>query len=149
MVKKIVLGALLAGLIGVLVIGAVIRTQDKTSRNEGGQGAGNGSGQGTGSGRVSAADWVTVDAAVAALDASELSLNVDGDAVTIQGRAWSYAQDAGLMFSTGDRLRLTGFYDESGLFEPGRIENLSTGQTVVLRDDGGRPMWAGGGRGQG
>jgi hypothetical protein len=141
MVKKIVLGALLVGLIGVLVIGAVIRTRDKTS--------GNGGGQGAGGGRVSAADWVTVDAAVEVLDDSGLRLSADGETVTIQGRAWSYAQDAGLAVSTGDRLRLTGFYDESGLFEPGQIENLTTGQMVVLRDDGGRPLWAGGGRGQG
>jgi hypothetical protein len=141
MVKKIVLGVLLAGLIGVLVIGAVIRTQSKTSANGGGQGAGNG--------RASAADWVTVDAAVETLDDSALRVSVDGETVTIQGRAWSYAQDAGLMVSTSDRLRLIGFYDESGLFEPGRIENLTTGQVVVLRDDGGRPLWAGGGRGQG
>ena len=148
MVKKLVLGALLVGLIGVLVIGAVIRTQDKTSGNSDGQGNGNGSGQGDGSGRVSAADWLTVDAAVEALDDSELSLSIEGDTVTLQGRAWSYAQDAGLAVSAGDRLQLTGFYDESGLFEPGRIENLSTGQVVVLRDDGGRPLWAGG-RGQG
>jgi hypothetical protein len=141
MVKKIVLGALLVGLIGVLVIGAVIRTRDKTS--------GNGGGQGAGGGRVSAADWVTVDTAVEVLDDSGLRLSADGETVTIQGRAWSYAQDAGLAVSTGDRLRLTGFYDESGLFEPGQIENLTTGQMVVLRDDGGRPLWAGGGRGQG
>jgi hypothetical protein len=141
MVKKIVLGTLLAALIGVLVIGAVIRTRDKTG--------GNGGGQGSGSGRVSAADWVTVDAAVETLDDSELRLRVEGDTVTIQGRAWSYAQGEGLAVSTGDRLRLTGFYDESGLFEPGRIENLTTGQAVALRDDGGRPLWAGGGRGQG
>ena len=40
---------------------------------------------------------------------------------------------------------MTGFY-EDGEFKAGTVENLTTGETIVLRDEAGRPMWSGQGR---
>lgn len=33
--------------------------------------------------------------------------------------------------------------------EMGQIDNITTGQTVLVRDENGRPLWAGQGRGNG
>jgi hypothetical protein len=144
-VKKIILGTLLVGLIGVLVVGAVIRTQDKTSsNNESREGSGN---QNRG-GQVNAADWITLNATVQAVDETALTLALDGGGeLVVQSRAWTYAQSQGLAARAGDRLIVSGFYDEAGQLEAGRIENRATQQMIWLRDDSGRPMWAG--RGQG
>jgi len=40
---------------------------------------------------------------------------------------------------------VTGFY-EDGEFKAGTVENLTTGETIVLRDEAGRTMWPGQGR---
>ena len=42
---------------------------------------------------------------------------------------------------------MTGFY-EDGEFKAGTVENLTTGETIILRDETGRPMWAGAGTAQ-
>ena len=49
------------------------------------------------------------------------------------------------MAQAGDSVSLTGFY-EDGDFEVGQIDDQTTGQTVSLRDESGRPLWAGRGR---
>jgi hypothetical protein len=58
MLKKIVIGTLFIGLIGILIYGAVLRTNAKTSNDE------SGSGQGTGLGRGRANNAVVADASV-------------------------------------------------------------------------------------
>jgi hypothetical protein len=40
-----------------------------------------------------------------------------------------------------------GFYEDALSLEARTVTLVSTGQTVVLRDENGRPMWAGGRRG--
>jgi hypothetical protein len=40
---------------------------------------------------------------------------------------------------------LVGFY-EGDDFEVGQIDNATNGQTVLVRDENGRPLWAGRGR---
>ena len=48
---------------------------------------------------------------------------------------------------TADPVEVMGFY-EGDSFEAAQIRNLSHGDEVVLRDETGRPFWAGRGRGQ-
>jgi hypothetical protein len=69
----------------------------------------------------------------------------DGRCVRVENRAWWFAEEQGFWAQTGDDVTLIGFYegDES---EVGQIDNLTSGQSVLLRGDGGRPMWAGRGR---
>jgi hypothetical protein len=68
----------------------------------------------------------------------------DGEIVLVEGRSWSFAQESGFLAQEGDDVLLGGFY-EDGEFKISYIENISSGQSVVLRGETGRPGWAGGG----
>lgn len=178
MMKKALLGVALFGLIGILVVGAVRRTMDRTSQtsnSQGGHGRGqsaeariaaeaerqggyqqrgnhNNPGQTNGNeeshnlGEAAGEEWVTYEGAVVALDDEMLTVRLDdGERLAIEGRSWSYAQEQGLVAGIGDRLALMGFY-EGDTLQIGQIDNITTGQTVVLREQSGRPLWAGHGR---
>ncbi len=69
----------------------------------------------------------------------------DGDALVIEGRSWRFANDMGFQVQAGDRIALSGFY-EDGEWKTTEIENLSNGMSLILRADSGRPMWAGQGQ---
>jgi len=200
MLKKIVLGTLLIGLIGILVAGAVIRTMDKTApvaEAQGyGRGQGNGEagayvtgglGQGSGvsaqpsgrggygqsgsrggyggqgredvpaissAGQANVEEWLTLRGTVMSVDADTLVMETDnGEQVSVENRAWWFAQEQGFSAQVGDQVTLVGFYEGedpstgSGLrFEVGRIDDVTKGQTVLVRDENGRPLWAGRGR---
>ena len=220
MAKKIILGVLLAGLIGLLIWGGVNRTlarteetprggqseslyggnghglseqeneidaglygqgngagtgqgraQDVTPLNatgqgQGGQGGGAGSagqgqgGQGTGGGaggqsglaasggdpQAEVAEWVTLQGTVESVSVDEAVIAVStGEAIVLDGRAWSFAQQAGFSMQAGEQVSLTGFYEE-GEFEIGMVEDLTSEQSIQLREQSGRPAWAGDGR---
>jgi hypothetical protein len=103
-------------------------------------------GDGTGTGQAQVDEWLTLQGTVTSVDADTLVVQTDGgEQVTVNNRAWWFAQDQGFATQAGDRVTLTGFY-EDGDFEVGQIDDLTTGQTVTLRDDSGRPSWAGRGR---
>jgi hypothetical protein len=113
--------------------------------------AGNGGlrgGQGQADAAAYANEWLTLSGTVLNVDANALSVSLaSGEQMVVDGRAWSYAQEQGFTAQPGDALTLTGFYD-GDTFEVGRIENLTQQVSVTLRDDSGRPQWAGG-RGNG
>jgi len=98
--------------------------------------------------RAEVKTWVTLEGTIQRADATALIVNLNDEAglVEILNRAWAYAQSAGFSAEVGDMVRITGFYDQEGKFEARLIENLTSGQSVTLRDEGGRPMWAGRGR---
>ncbi len=179
MLKKIIAGILLTGLIGLLVAGAVNRTQaiagqsgeshrqgrerndtdqaagpqgkgsagqqgNQAQQNRQGRGGSSGSGEGTG--QAIANDWLTLEGIVATVNSDALTVDLDnGGQLIVEGRAWSFAQQQGLSLHAGDQVRIAGFY-EDGEFKVGQIENLTNPQTVFLRDETGRPLWAGRGR---
>lgn len=176
MIKKIMIGVLLAGVIGLLVFGAINRTNVKTggetalTGNGGGRwsesgGAGEtvrgGGRAATGGGRwqnqvplaeenIPAAGLTTLNGAVESVDAATLTVRTTaGELVEIGGQPWAYARQAGFQAKVGDQLALTGFPDSAtGRFETTQIRNQTSGTQVTLRDSLGRPMWAGrGGRG--
>jgi len=117
----------------------------------GGQGNGQGYGQGEGlplplgEGQAVVDEWLTLTGAVTAADADLLVVDTAGGEAIVENRGWWYAQEQGFVAQVGDQVTLTGFY-EGDAFEVGRIDNLTTGQTVTLRDENGRPLWAGRGR---
>ncbi len=118
------------------------------SRGSGYDGEGNTDalGDGTGTGQAEVDEWLTLSGTVTNADASLLAVKLDnGELVEMIGRPWSYAQGEGFTASTGDAVTLLGFY-ENDEFEVGRIDNLTTGLSVAIRDESGRPLWAGGGR---
>jgi len=92
-------------------------------------------------------EWITLEGQAASADTTCLIVTISaGEQIEISGRAWSYAQEQGFSANAGDALQLTGFYDSGELFETGAIANQTSGQTVALRDENGRPRWAGRGR---
>ncbi len=172
MFKKILIGGLLLGLIGVLVAGAVMRTTSVTSAAQAhghgygrnseinaeahltGQGSGGRWGQGNaqnpaapaGAGLAQANDWLTIEGLVQSVDANALVVKTaSGEQVTVENRSWWFAQEQGFSAQAGDRVMLQGFY-EGDDFETVSITNLTSGQSASLREAGGRPLWAGRGR---
>ncbi|MBN1976666.1 MAG: hypothetical protein JW918_04615 [Anaerolineae bacterium] len=113
--------------------------------NSGGKGAG-AAGESKGDGESYAAtEWITVTGEVTSFVDDELTIQTpDGEVVMHLGPEW-YWEVEGVALNLGDEVEVTGFY-EGDEFEVAGVENLTTGESVVLRDDSGRPMWAGRGR---
>jgi hypothetical protein len=63
----------------------------------------------------------------------------------VESRAWWFAQEQDFGTEAGNGVRLVGFY-EGDAFEVGQIVDTTLGKTVLIRDDSGRPLWAGRGR---
>ena len=74
---------------------------------------------------------------------------LEGSQIVVENRAWWYATDAGFSASAGDEVSMVGFYDEDGVLEVISLQNLTEGISVSVREDNGRPLWAGLGRGSG
>lgn len=134
--------------------------------NRNGQGIGAGAGQGGGDGQAAreftdqpgyaesggnpqaeAAEWITLQGVVESVSEDAVVIVVStGEVITLDGRAWSFAQEAGFSMQAGEEVSLTGFY-EDGEFEIGFVEDQTSGQSIQLREQSGRPAWAGKGRG--
>jgi hypothetical protein len=117
--------------------------------NGSGNGNGNGNGQGGGSGQGQSeagtiAEWGTLSGTVVTID-GELVIETAEGQVTVGLGQSTYRDEMGFTLEVGDEVVVTGFY-EDGEFKAGTIENITTGQTIILRGETGRPMWAG--RGQ-
>lgn len=103
-------------------------------------------GDGTATGQAEVDEWLTLEGTVLSVDADALVVQLPGgEQVVIENRPWWFAQEQGIEVQPGDGIAVTGFY-EDGEFEAGKVENLRSGQVVEIREDGGRPLWAGGGR---
>jgi len=171
MIKKILIGTVLAGFIGLLIFGAVNRTiannQNDTAASVGnGQGAsvqefegnlensrGSGRGEGEQSGggqknyqssELLAVDWFEFQATVISVEGDRLALtSEDGLAIEVAGRPWRYAQEQGFVPQADEHLTVKGFYDENGRLEIAQMTNLTRQTNLIIRDANGRPMWAG------
>ncbi len=174
MFKKILIVSLIALALGIVAVGAVIRTLDKTGATTATQVTGGGYGQGRGNMNTTAPSdgttynggqgprWgqldtntaqplqtTTATGTVASVDAITLAIKTaDGKELIVENRPWSFALENKFTAKIGDQIRLTGF-DQAGIFETTKIENLTTGTNVQLRDQYGRPGWSGKGRGNG
>ena len=127
-----------------------------------GQGQGQGGGQGQGRGgqaqgqsnesgmpQVMDRDWLTLTAVV--LSGNQQNLTVDSDELgqlVIQLGPPGFASEQAVTFGVDDVVLITGF-EENGMFQAGQITNETTGETLLLRDPNGRPLWAGRGQGGG
>lgn len=90
--------------------------------------------------------WVQFEGMVASEDEDALTVTLDsGESILIEGRAWSFAREMGFAAEAGDRVALYGFFEDEA-FEIGELANLTSDQIVLLREESGRPMWAGRGR---
>jgi len=86
-------------------------------------------------------EWQTLEGKVTAVDIDMTMETADGTVLVGLGQSW-YREQAGFTLLVGDEVVVTGFY-EDGEFKAGTIENQTTGKTLVLRDETGRPIWAG------
>lgn len=161
MFKTILKWSIYAGVVGLLIFGAVIRTEAKTGetifqnvRGAGetavsGNGSGrNGSSSGVGEGILQVEnedhDWIDLEGTVSDLDVESLWVEtLEGELLEITGRAWSFSLEAGFQPSIGDLVMLEGFF-ENGEYEVSAIHNLTSGVIMQVRDETGRPLWAGG-----
>jgi len=90
--------------------------------------------------------WTELSGTVVLLDGSELVLQTaQGGQLTAGLGKPSYWESQGLGLQPGDEVQIRGFW-EDGEFEVGSLTLVATGKTVVMRDETGRPQWAGGGR---
>ncbi len=172
MFKKIMIWLIYAGVVGLLIFGAVIRTQakaDDSSRpeakleeaayqpfNQGGEVLGY---YGEGSGRSDRPsesgdeihlaedevhDWISLTGVVSSLDDGSLWIETDeGENLEFTSRVWRFIRESGLEISVGDQVELKGFY-ENGEFEISCLEDLTSGESLQIREDSGRPLWGGG-----
>jgi hypothetical protein len=131
----------------------------QTNRGQGGRGQG-GQGQAglggagredapadeTGSGQAEVDAWLAVEGTVSNVDSYALVvLTSDNQEITVDGRAWRFAQEQSFTAQAGDQVKLLGFY-EGDDFEVGQISHATTGLSVLIREESGRPLWAGQGR---
>lgn len=89
--------------------------------------------------------WVTVAGTVVALEGSDLALRAAEGLLTVNLGAEWYTGRSNFTLTAEDEVEITG-YEEDGVFQVVRIVNQTTGETLSLRDETGRPLWAGQGR---
>ncbi len=128
--------------------------QDQGGRGQGGLGKGdsggvgqeNSPGGGSGAGEAAVKEWLAVYGTAVSVDENALIVQTtDGAQITVEGRAWRFALEQGFWAETGDEVTLLGFYEGDG-FEVGHITDGTNNLSVLIREDGGRPLWAGRGR---
>jgi hypothetical protein len=79
-------------------------------------------------------------------DASLVLLMSQGEEYVIEGRSWTYALQSGFATAADHTVKLVGF-NEGGEFKIISMRDLDTLAAVTLREETGRPLWAGrGGR---
>ena len=86
-----------------------------------------------------------IDGTVEFVDGDQMVIVDENNTRTIvENRAWRYALEAGFNAAINDQVHLSGFNDE-GIFEAISLDNLTRKITVRIREESGRPLWAGGG----
>jgi hypothetical protein len=70
----------------------------------------------------------------------------DGQQVQVGLGPSHYRDGLGFSLAVGEQLRVSGHWQD-GEFKADQVVKLESGESIVLRDESGRPMWAGrGGR---
>ena len=94
-------------------------------------------------------EWFTLAGQVTSVDTTGLTLRTDdGQTLSIDlGPEWFWS-DQGLTLAAGERVTVQVF-DKDGEIKIGQIRLESDGTLLQLRDDDGRPLWSGRGRGGG
>ena len=120
---------------------------------EQGQALGQGQGQGLGQGRAEGSETYTTPVDVETIEGVVIETNdlvietASGETVQVGLGPIAYREAQGFVLETQQNVRVAGYW-EDGEFKATLLENLTTNQSIVLRDSSGRPMWAGQGRGQ-
>lgn len=94
-------------------------------------------------------EWLTLTGQVVSVDTTGLTLQTDdGQTMSVAlGPEWFWS-DQSVTVAPGERVTVRAF-EEDGEIKVGQISLESNGTVLQLRDDNGRPLWAGRGRGGG
>ncbi len=146
MLKKLINTFAFLVVLGILVAGGVIRTQavigSEPSLNDTLEGAV------TSLEEATASDWESQTGTVQSWEDQILTVLMDtGELVLVEGRGGRYLSEKDFTAVPGERVTLTGFY-EVETFEVAIITNETTGVTIRMRGEDGRPVWGSGGGGQ-
>ncbi len=92
-------------------------------------------------------ELVTLSGVVESLVDSELVLRTDaGELVEVALGQAAYWEAQGVPLPVGEAVVIEGYYEDDGTLAANSVTLVATGQTIVLRDASGRPMWSGGRR---
>ena len=109
-----------------------------------------GQGQQSGIPQAVERDWVTLTGEVVSSTDRELAVETkEMGQLTLHLGPPDFASQQNVAFNTGDPVTMIGFSGENSTFQAGQITNETSGQTLMLRDPNGRPLWAGRGQGGG
>ncbi len=87
-------------------------------------------------------EWTEIEGTVAHYEDNTLIINTnDGTSLEIGLGPLGYWLAHGITFHAGDAVRIKGFYTDG--FEPAEIVNLTTGESITLRNADGSPVWRG------
>ncbi len=119
--------------------------------SQGGQGnSGQGNSTGGGIPQANIAGATTIHGVVVSFDQMGLSLTLDdGSAFYVQLGNSRYSQSIGFAPVIGEGVTVNGFPGDQGAYSAITVTVDSTAQTYSFRDATGRPLWAGGGNGNG
>jgi len=122
--------------------------KNRASSSDGQQGGKNGSESDHATSDEEFSDMVSFTGTVTQVNEDLLViLSEKGSEIIIENRAWWFATDAGFSARIGDSIAFNGFYEGVDKFEVSYLENLTNGMEVQIREESGRPKWAGNGRG--
>lgn len=97
--------------------------------------------------QVTSGEWADYEGNVVSIDSSMILVEMeDGFEIMIEGRALVFMQDSGFVTNVGNTLLISGFYEDDE-YKVATIIDQTTGESIVVRDEGGRPGWAGNGWG--
>jgi hypothetical protein len=177
MLTKILTGGLILIMIGAVVAGAIavfgasneahpnaqargrgtepdLSARDETlsegrGRGAGGQGQGRGEGGGWAAGtELGAAPQEIETFEGLVVETDELVVEIaPGETIQVGLGPGAYREAQGFGLQAGENVRVSGYW-EGDEFKATEVRNHTTGQSIVLRDSTGRPMWAGQGRGR-
>lgn len=120
--------------------------RNESDRNNGGRGSESGQGRNESAAQFEPADEVVILGTVIEVTPDFMKVAADdGSEILVENRVWWYAKDAGFSAELNDAVELRGFLDEVGKFEVSWMANLASGSSVSVREQGGRPNWAGSG----
>lgn len=161
MVNKILMGLGVTAVLGLMVAGVAYAVTGSSTDGRAGNGSGGRWQDGSRGGRWSGAgtqasesqavpqEWLSVGGVVQSIDGSLMLLQAEsGDVIEVTLGQSGYWEAQGMGLAAGDAVVVEGFYEDEDTLSALSLSLVSTGQTVVLRDDSGRPMWAGGRRGE-
>ncbi len=164
MIRKVLIGGLAAVVIAAAGAGAYqafassssdapaavdgVAVSTNGNGYHGGQEASRGDGTGVPSPQANAGELSTYSGTVTSVAGNVFTMNPgDGSSMTVQLGNSYYVETVGLALQEGDSVTVTGFWETPDTFTVQAIDvdEGGTPGTFVLREESGRPMWAGGG----